>query len=500
MKWKVDKAMKKKLAIVIILILIMMLSMTAYADEDYFTMEHYTDPTAIASVGGDVTLTVKVSHENNSAYVMSNVQVYKGTTLIVSFGNIYAGQEMTQSGKLNVLAGETSGVGLTLKYSENGQRQVVKDFTVKFSQVEDTKPSVNFSCNLSKTTGESDDTVSLTYRVENVGNVHIYDLKIEDDAFGTIKTLPVLKTGQNTQAVYTSKINDGFTSTPKITYTVGDTTYKDSLDSVQVTAGNPDLNLMVTANKTVIAPGDSVTVSCTVSNPGTSDLESVTITESTAGELFTIDILVAGETQTLSYETIVNENTTLHITAIGDNGSEKEWVIQKTLDLVVDEGLEVLDITIEASASETILEFPNIVVFNIIIENTGNEIYNDLQVTDKDSQVVEVITQLVPGKSQFQINVNVDKSSTYFFTLSIPTEDGETRHISTTPIDVTVQSDDGLDTSSTSEPADNSFTPTEFDNDKSEPFANSRTLIFAIIILALILFAALGTLGKRFRR
>ena len=45
-----------------------------------------------------------------------------------------------------------------------------------------------------------------------------------------------------------------------------------------------------------------------------------------------------------------------------------------------------------------------------------------------------------------------------------------------------------------------SFIPTEFDNEKSEPFANSRVLLFAIIILVLILFAAIGTLARRIRR
>jgi len=492
--------MKKKITISLIVILIMAMFTTAYAEEDYFTMEHYTDPTAIASVGGDVTLTVKILHDYNSAYVMSDAKVYKGSSLIISFGNIYAGQEVTKSGKLNVLSNETNGVTLTLKYSENGQRQVVKDFTVNFSQVQDTKPSLNFSCNLSKTTGESDDTVTLTYRVENVGGVHVYDLKIEDNAFGTVKSLPVLKTGQNTQAVYTTKINNGFTSAPQILYTVGDVTYKETLDSVPVTAGNPDLELFVTANKAIIAPGDTVTVSCTISNPGTSDLENIVITEQTAGEIFNVHGLVAGESQTLSYEVVVNENTTLNITAIGDNGSEKEWLVNKTLDLVVDESLEALNITIEASASENVLEFPGVVVFTITIENTGNEIYRDLKVTDKDGQVVEQINQLVPGKSQFQVNAKVDNTTTYYFTLNIPSENGEAQNIATTPIEVTVQ--DGGDTvdANTSEQPANSFRPTEFDKDSSEPFANSRTLIFLFIIFGLILFAAIATLVKRIRR
>lgn len=490
--------MKKKLLVILIAILIIVPS-SAYADEDYFTMEHYTDPTAIASVGGDVTLTVKISHDYNSAYVMSDVQIYKGSSSIISFGNIYAGQEVTQSGILHVLSNETGGVVLTLKYSENGQRQVEKDFAVTFSEVEDSKPEVNFSCNLSKTTGESDDTVTLTYRVENVGDVHIYDLKIEDNAFGTIKTLAVLKTGQNTQAVYSSKINDGFTSTPTITYTVGSTTYKAALDSVEVTAGNPDLELLVTTNKTSVAPGDTVRVSCTVSNPGTSDLTSLVITEASLGELFTLDGLLAGETQTLNYEMTVNETQSLKITAIGDNGSEKEWLVEKTLDLIVDEGLETLNILFEASASETYLEFPNIVVFNIVVENTGNEIYKDLTVTDKDGNVVEQISQLVPGRSQFQVNQNVETTSTYVFTLAVPSDDGETQHISTIPIEVSVQSQDTENTNAGVDPEE-IFKPTEFNNDKSEPFANSRALVFAIIILALILFAAVGTLVKRIRR
>lgn len=491
--------MKKKILVMIIAIFIMILPSSAYADEDYFIMEHYTDPTAIASVGGDVNLTVKIAHDSNSAYVMSDVKIYKGSSLIIQFGNIYAGQEVTQSGMLRVLSSETDGVVLTLNYSENGQRQVEKDFTVNFSEVEDSTPEVNFSCNLSKTTGESDDTVALTYRVENVGNVHIYDLKIEDNAFGAIKSLAVLKTGQNTQAVYSVKINEGFTSTPTITYTVGGTTYKEALDSVEVTAGNPDLELLVTANKTSVAPGDSVRISCTVSNPGTSNLTNVVISEAVLGELFTLDGLLAGETQTLNYEMAVTETQSLTITAIGDNGSEKEWLVEKTLDIIVDEGLETLNILFEASASETNLEFPNIVVFNIVIENTGNEIYRDLVVTDKEGNVVEEINQLVTGKSQFQVNQNVEETSTYVFTLSVPSDEGETQYISTAPIEINVHSEDTENTGAASDPNE-IFTPTEFDNDRSEPFADSRTLIFAIIILALILFAAVATLIKRIRR
>jgi len=489
----------KWITLIIAALLVAAMSFPAYADEDYFTMEHYTDPTAIASTGGDVTLTVKISHDYNSAYVMSNTEIYKGSKLIISFGNIYAGQEVTQSGTLNVSADETDGVVLTLKYSESGQRQVVKDFTVKFSQVEEAKPSIKFNCNLSKTTGESDDTVTLTYMVENVGTVHIYDLKIEDSAFGTVKTLPVLKTGQKTEAIYTSKINSGFTSVPSITYTVGSTTYKENLDAVEVTAGNPDLELMVTANRTTVAKGDKVTISCTVSNPGTSGLSNVVISEDKAGELFAVGSLAAGETQTLSYDITVEENTTLNISAVGDNGSEKEWLVKKTLDLLIDENMETLDITIAALPSETKLEFPQIVVFNITIENTGDSIYNNLEVKDKDGKVVETINQLLPGKSQFQVNVTVNETAMYYFTLSIPDEEGKVQYLSSTPVEISVQDGTEEQGNSTAEPG-SSFTPTEFDNDKSEPFANSRTLIFAVIILALILFSALASIIRRARR
>ena len=257
---------------------------------------------------------------------------------------------------------------------------------------------------------------------------------------------------------------------------------------------------MVTANKMVLAPGDTVTISCTVSNPGTSDLENVTISEADIGELFTIDGLVAGETQTLNYDISVQESTTLTITAVGDNGSEKEWLISKTIDLIVDEGLEALDIVFEAAASETMLEFPGMVVFNITVENTGSEIYNNLQVKDKDGQVIEEIHQLVPGKSQFQVNTNVQKTDTYFFILSVPNDGGETQNISTTPIEITVtESQNGTETAETEQPG-TSFVPTEFDNDRSEPVADSRTLTFLIIILGLILFAAVASLVKSIRR
>lgn len=472
----------------------------AYAAEDYFTMEHYTDPAAIASVGGDVTLTVKILHDSNSAYVMSNTQIYKGSELIMSLGNIYAGQEVTKSGSLHISSSETSGVPLTLKYSENGQKQVTKNFTLTFSQIQQVVPSVSFSRNLSKTTGESDDTVTLTYKVENTGGVHINNLKIEDDAFGTIKSLSILKTGQNTQSIYTAKISSGFTSVPRITYTVGGTTYRESLTGVSVIAGSPDLTLQLSVNKTTVAPQEIVLLSCTITNPGTSALNNIVITEKTIGQLFAIEGLAAGESQAMSYELALDESTTLNITAAGDNGGENEWIAQQSVDVVVDAGLKPLDITIETVASSTLLEFPGIISFDFTITNTSDEIFKNLTVTDNNERVIEEIRQLVPGTSKFQWNANIEQSGTYIFTLTIPSDNGQPQSISTTPLEIVVQNSDTENSLGTDTTATESFEPTDFTSGTKQLFSNTKTVLTVGIIIVLIIIIIIVGALSRFRR
>ncbi len=133
---------------------------------DYFTLTYYTDPTSIPSVGGEVALAVTIEHDMNSAYVMTDAAIYKGDTKIIDIGTIYAGQQVTKSGWLNVGSDEIYGIGLTLKYSESGVNAVSEDFTVTFNTIDNILPEVEFTRALSKTSGDSSEAVTAIYTIK----------------------------------------------------------------------------------------------------------------------------------------------------------------------------------------------------------------------------------------------------------------------------------------------------------------------------------------------
>lgn len=486
-----------KSIIIILTLMLLLATATALADGDYYQLSYSTDPTSIADVGGDVELTVEISHDNNSAYVMSNVAVYKGDMQIISFGSIYAGQSASRSGTLPVSASEIGGVALTLRYEEDASDPQQESFIVTFSSVAHIEPNINFTRTLSDTTGESNDAIVATYTVENIGDVHITDLVISDSAAGQIKTLPILKTGQNTQVLSDIIIGDGFTSVPQVTFYVGDKKYEISLDGIDVTSGVPQLDIQAVAAKDRASVGEIIPVTITVTNSGDIDFDAVTIHEVTLGELFALDTLAAGEAETLTYDLTATEYDSYEFYAVGDNGSEQEWVARQIVNIIVDIEIPPLEVTFDATTGTTSMTGSGIVTFDIVINNNTLDVFEDVNIYDRDGNIVEIIDQLLPGKTKFQYDLNVISSGSYYFAINITDKDGNLHNLRSKPADISIAGATDISTTPASTgPIDSTSTTMS----RIGGIFDKSTIIIAMIIVLLILLVLIAQIAGRRRR
>jgi hypothetical protein len=488
-------------AVLVLLISVFMIvpQVTAFADYNYFNLSYSINPTSIPAGGGMVDLTVKISHELNSAYVMSDTEVLLGEQRIINFRNIYAGQTVTKTGTLQVASSQVgSELELILKWKEDGTTERRMPFAVKF-EASGAEPEVEFKRTAVPLSGEPNTEAVVTYTVKNTGTLHITNVEITDPLSGAVDYKDLIKTGESFVSTYKRKINTGFSSKPTLTYKVGEKLYSVELESIKITSGQPAIKLEVETNKNVIAEGEELTVICTVTNTGTADFTGVEITEKTIGDMFSIDGLAAGESQVFTKNITIDESTKLEFTAAGDNGTEQEWIDEKTIEITVDKSTKPLQVEINASPSALQIPIPGMIDFDIIVNNRGEEPLTGLKIIDQDNEIVADIETLPTGQSTYQWSVDVDRTKIYTFTLLVPQEDGTNRLVNSGPIEIKVEETPLIS------PAPE-VTPTEVPiiNDKDvkglKKVASSLGLVVAIVLAAVIVLSIIVARTKRKRR
>ncbi len=482
---------------VLFMILIFMPQATAFADYDYFSLDYSVSPTSVPEGGGLVDLTVKISVDLNSAFALNNTQVLMGTTQIINFRNIYAGQTVTKTGSMQVGADQVGkDIVLTLKWTTDGTNYITDDFTVKFN-ASGAEPEVDFKRTAVPQSGEPQTKTKLTYTVNNVGTLHITEVEIKDPLSGAVDYKELIKSGESYVYSYERMISSGFSSKPTLSYKVGEKTYSVELDSIEITSGEPDIKLVVETNKDVVAEGEELTVICTVSNTGTADFTFVKITEALLGDMFELDSLEAGESQVFTTNITIEESTKLEFQAAGGNGTEQEWVDEKSVDITVDEGSSPLLAEINASPSALQLPIPGTIDFDIVINNLGEEPLEQLKVVNQDGNVVVEIESLPIGKSVYQWSEDVKRTTVFTFTLQVPQEDGSIRTVNSGPIEIKVEQtpEENADTIS----ATPTSTPLLGEQEVSglKKVAGNLGIIIAIILALAIVVAIIISRSRR---
>lgn len=484
--------MKKAAALLAFLSIWLIMAPTAYADYDYFTFSCATDPTSLPASGGTVVISATVDHALNSAYAMSDVQLYYSGSRVVSFGDIYAGQKVTQSGTIQVDSAHSGGIAVELRWKEDGQTQRSKSFNVSFSTSSD-KPALDFVRNVSKTSGKPGDQITLTYTVNNTGKLHVSDVTITDEACGTVDSVSLLKTGQSFTTTFIKQIGSGFTSKPKVTYKSGSSVYNLELDPLEITSGEPAIDMKVESSKSVVAPGEEFNIMFTVTNTGTAPFTSVLLTESERGEILSGGDLAAGESKTFTYKTTIDQTTAFEFLAAGGNETEEEWIDSANLQVQVDPNRVPLDLEIDATSSSLQLEVPGMVEFDITLTNTGSAGISNVSVYDYNGTLIQNIGMLQPGSTSLQWSVNVQNTTSYTFKAAVNIG-GSELSVASSPVRVEVLYPDGA-----SQPSGSPDEAASGGIEKNIELIRIALIIGAILLAIIILALIFGAKASRRR-
>ena len=408
-------AQKTKRYVVLLLLVLaaMLFAVPALAEEPLsFTLS--VEPASLTEPG-PVTVSLRVVN-NSGADLTEPVSLQDPDGQVVTaFGDggqalIKQGDYVTAQHTYNVSQQQLTDGKLTytLSYNqvdENGS--VVVQTLARSAEIAYTGTHVDLIVNrtIDPEVVRSGKTVTVTYELYNGGNVEIKNIRVRENSSvsGAAQTVATLAPGERTTVQFTATMgNADMTSAGKVTYTADGASSTISLAEVKIPRAVPglDLNDILSADKTSITNGETVTLTLTIKNKGNITYSNISVSDATYGELFTNLTLGAGETLVKEKQFALTETTPFKFTVVlPDNTGTTNTVTSNEVKVSVYDPNQVLMLSVTAEADvPSIPSAPADVNFTINV--TNNSAFEAKNITLKHGDTsFYTIKSLAPSQS-----------------------------------------------------------------------------------------------------
>lgn len=268
--------------------------------------------------------------------------------------------------------------------------------------------------------------VTVTYELYNAGNVEITSIRVREDSSvsRTAQTLTSLAPGERKTMQFTATMNNAdLTSAGVVTYKAGDESLTEELPEVTIPRAKPGLVLdnILTADKTSIENGETVTLTLTILNNGNITYSNVTVTDPTYGEIFTNLTIAPGETLVKEKQFTLSETTTFKYSiTLPDNTGVTNTVTSNELKVSVYDPSQVMHISVTAEAdSATIARVPADVKFKVTVTNNSSQEAKDVAIYHGETYIY-TIDSIAPSKSvTIERDFTVSQAGKFRFTARV---------------------------------------------------------------------------------
>ena len=429
---------KKRFALLLAALAVLMLFALPALAEEPLSFSLSVEPASLTEPG-PVTVSIRVVN-NSGADLTEPVSLQDPDGKVVTtFGD--GGQALIKQGDF-VSAQQTYNVTqeqlndgkltYTLSYNqvdENGS--VVVQTLAKNAEIAYTGTNVDLTVNrtIDPEVVRSGKTVTVQYELYNAGNVDIKNIRVRENSSisGAAQTIASLAPGERKAIQFTATMgNNNLTSAGKITYTADNASRSLSVPSVTIPKATPGLDLteILSADKTAITNGETVTVTMTIKNNGNITYSNITVTDATYGELFTNLTLGPGETLVREKQFTLPETTTFKYTVtLPDNTGTTNTVTSNELKISVYDPAQVMLLTVMATPeSNTIASVPADMRFAITVTNNSSREAKNVRLLHGDVAFY-TIASLAPSESYTVTpEFTLSQAGKYRFTASVRDE------------------------------------------------------------------------------
>ncbi|MGI6152596.1 MAG: hypothetical protein ACOYJB_02010 [Christensenellaceae bacterium] len=433
---------------------------------DSVTTEIRVSPSSLTGAG---TVSVTVTIHNNGDPISDVKLAYPApSTDVMSMGDFATGESKDHTNTQWAISEEM--LNTDLKFTVTWTSSDGNTYSGLTDSVPITRKTVEVrvtgSASASDTHVSAGDKVDLSFNIRNEGNVPLTNVvlkapPIKDGA--AINSEPfTVEAGSSRNVEFTLTASETIAITPVFTYTTegqqGEGTLR--LDTLNITVDQPkvaEMSISVSADKLNVAAGDEVTFDVTVRNVGMADLSALEVTDFDGNKVsMNKTSLAAGESATGQAKIDISRSGNYVFRAAAKN-PESENVNAQSVALSITVGdaeptpessVNPHDyLLLEAMVSRTQLQKPDDVDLTVTVTNLTDDIIKNILLKEENTGKTEAIAQLEAGeKKDWSTILEVDETGEYIITASGELSDGTIIELSTQPVEITVESEGGMET------------------------------------------------------
>lgn len=381
---------------------------------------------------GDITLTFAI--QNNSAFDAQNVYLSSADGLLSEpIGQIESGNVLTFNRPHSVSAQELDEgiVSYIVSHDdpENPENKINYTLSAAITRGQ-AAPQVEFTRQFSSRYVTAGNTLTVTYRIRNTGNISLNSLRVRDtlgDFTGRIEHLDV---GETRTLISRVTVNEACVSSASLSYSadsIAGDPLTQTLADVHIRLAQAQIDARLTAAHAAFSQ-NTAEVLLTLVNSGNIGYSDICITDDIYGGVIAdglrIDSGAAPLEISASYALRSSEGFRWRISGVSDAGERIDFVTE-TVHLGVEDVDHFEDLKLGAQALTPVIDRSGRVRVQIAIENTSRNDMRDVVLSE--SSLGHIYTfAVIPANSttQREISIDVAQDSNFQFRLDYTDDDG----------------------------------------------------------------------------
>ncbi|MFA5676496.1 MAG: hypothetical protein WDA65_08255 [Christensenellales bacterium] len=434
--------MRKFIAILSVAVLLLSiftgLGITAFAANVHFQIEAVP---AELTKGGNVKFKYAVS--SDTEYTDCAIYYDSSTEAMIEIGTL---NDMVKTGDFSMNV-DVNMLDVPLTFhlkSGSGTPLATVSVTVK------KKTDINLQASITpnRTMAAKGDTVKLTVKLENPGNVDVTSVKVSAaglDGGKAFRDPFTLTPGQEWKFEYSFIMGStDITFTPTIEYNAnGAAQQPKNLEPITIVLESPGVVLSVNASKKNPNPGEEVTFELTITNNGNLSYSNMSVSLDGENEKFPSKRLNPGDSYSETYKRSFDVSTDVIFTVTLKNhmGETKSVSTTVSIRLPVDIDSVIGSLKLSVSADRLQLASAGVINFSGYVQNFSEYPLTDVRVNEANIGNIFAKPLLEPGERQdIQWRQDINDTTEYNFILTATDADGNGYTITADTITVTILS------------------------------------------------------------
>jgi len=397
---------------------------------------------------GEVTLDIKIT---NAGSEITDAVLKVNGSAAATVGTVAAGANASQSVKFNVSDSELGkDIPVTVEYiCEGSAGTAAASFKVS-KKSEAGNVSIKSTSAVDKKVVPYETDVNFTFVITNTGNVKLEKCVLKAKTLKGGKQITdtfSLEPGAKKTVTYTGNIIKSIVVEPTLSYVAGGKAGTHKLDKLEITMSNATLDVQLTASS-IESDGVAPTVfTLAVKNSGDSTIKNISAIGYNGDSIpLTMTTLKAGESTSGTQEVVITGNAEVVVNVTGTTDTDETVSFASNTIAVTyvpapeetpepTPSLSPADYLLLTAETDTpSLEKKGMAVIKIKLINSSELTYGPLTLTEKTLGEIDTIDSLPPGEINTEIEVEVEESTSYVFTVTGKDANGNDVTVTAAPL------------------------------------------------------------------